>query len=52
MTDRCIVRVNFSPADGRVGQAVGGFLRYIQHRDLHPDSKVHPQIGGLVKYIV
>src|SRR5712691_5110151 len=51
MTERCIVRVKFTPADGHVGQAVGGFLRYVQHRDLHPESQVEPQIRGLVKYV-
>ena len=51
MTERCIVRVKFTLADGHVGQAVGGFLRYVQHRDLHPESRVDPDISGLVKYV-
>ncbi|TMC54245.1 MAG: hypothetical protein E6J20_04010 [Chloroflexi bacterium] len=51
MTERCIVRVKFSPADVHAGQAVSGFLRYVQHRDLHPEPRVEPKIGGLVKYV-
>ena len=51
MTERCIVRVKFTLADGRVRQAVGGFLRYVEHRDLHPESRVDPDISGLVKYV-
>ena len=51
MTERCIVRVKFTLAHGHVGQAVGGFLRYVQHRDLHPESRVDPDISGLVKYV-
>jgi hypothetical protein len=51
VTERCIVRVKFTPAAGRVGQAVGGFLRYVQHRDLHPEPRINPQIAGLVKYV-
>src|SRR6266550_7088764 len=51
MSERCIVRVKFSPADGQVGRAVGGFLRYVQHRDLHSEPRVDPKIAGLVKYV-
>ena len=51
MSERCIVRVKFTPADGQLRQTVGGFLCYVQHRDLHPESRVDPQIRGLVKYV-
>jgi hypothetical protein len=51
MTERCIVRVKFTPADGQAGKTVGGFLRYVQHRDLHPEPRVDPKIAGLVKYV-
>jgi hypothetical protein len=37
-----------------VRRAVGGFLRYVQHRDLHPDSKPArptPEVSGLLKYV-
>lgn len=56
MTERCIVRVKFTPAGSAsaVRQAVGGFLRYVQHRDLHPDSKPAgptPEVSGLLKYV-
>lgn len=35
-------------------RAVGGFLRYVQHRDLHPDStpqRSAPKVTGLLKYV-
>jgi len=51
VTQRCIVRVKFTPAGGHVGQSVGGFLRYVQHRDLHPEARVDPKVAGLVKYV-
>ena len=56
MSDRCFVRVKWDPATsaGDARRAVGGFLRYIQHRDLHPDSKplrTTQDVHGLVKYV-
>ena len=51
MSERCIVRVKFTLADSQVRRAVGGFLRYVQHRDLHPDPKADPRVGGLIKYV-
>jgi len=51
MSERSIVRVKFTLADSQVRRAVGGFLRYVQHRDLHPDSKADPRVGGLIKYV-
>lgn len=56
VSERCIVRIKFTPAgSGReVRQAVGGFLRYVQHRDIHPDSKIPrptPEVAGLLKYV-
>jgi len=51
MSERCIVRVKFTPANAQAGKAVGGFLRYVQHRDLHPEAAVDPKIAGLVKYV-
>lgn len=54
--ERCFVKVEFDPATSgsQVGRAVGGFLRYIQHRDLHRTSKpARPthEVAGLVKYV-
>ena len=54
--ERCFVKVEFDPATpgSQVRRAVGGFLRYIQHRDLHPAPKLvrpTPDIAGLVKYV-
>lgn len=56
MSERCFVKVRWDPATtpGDAGRAVGGFLRYIQHRDLHPDSASTaktPAVAGLVKYV-
>jgi len=54
-SERCIVRVKFTPAGAgaEVRRAVGGFLRYVQHRDLHPDSTppAAPKVAGLLKYV-
>ncbi len=56
MSERCFVKVAFDPGSSgsQVRRAVGGFLRYIQHRDVHPTSKVArptPDVAGLVKYV-
>lgn len=56
MSDRVILAVKFTPAGaaGQVRQAVGGFLRYVQHRDLHPtppDGRPRPGVSGLLKYV-
>ena len=56
MSERCIVRIKFTPAGTgtEVRRAVGGFLRYIQYRDFHPDSRApRPalQVSGLLKYV-
>ena len=56
MSERCFVKVAFDPGSSgsQVRRAVGGFLRYIQHRDLHPTSKLGrptPDVAGLIKYV-
>ena len=55
MAERCILAVRFTPAMSarQVGKAVGGFLRYLQHRDLHPPEAPadRAQVQGLVKYV-
>ncbi len=57
MSDRCIVAARFTPAGspGQVRKAVGGFLRYVQHRDLHPTESdarpTKPEVAGLLKYV-
>jgi hypothetical protein len=56
VSEGCIVRVKFTPAGAgaEVRRAVGGFLRYVQHRDLHPDStppQRTPKVAGLLKYV-
>ena len=53
MSERCFVKVQWDPASsaGSLTRAVGGFLRYIQHRDLHPDStRTASRVGGMLKY--
>ena len=57
MSERCIVAVHFTPAGslGLVRKSVGGFLRYVQHRDLHgPERRAataKPEVAGLLKYV-
>jgi len=55
MSERCFVRVKWDPVTGPGARpSVAGFLRYIQHRDLHPDSVAPPaasQVVGLLKYV-
>ena len=57
MSDRVILAVKFTPAgtSAKVRKAVGGFLRYIQHRDKHADSEPvgpkDPRVSGLLKYV-
>lgn len=52
MSERCIVAARFTPAGSpaAVGKTVGGFLRYVQHRDLH-SNQPEPKVTGLVKYM-
>jgi len=56
VTERCFVKVEFDPATsgGRVRRSVGGFVRYVQHRDLHPtpeSARSTRDIAGLAKYV-
>ncbi len=55
MSERCIVAVRFTPAGSLalVRKAVGGFLRYVQHRDLHAEAAApaRPQVAGLLRYV-
>jgi hypothetical protein len=54
MTERCVIKVEFDPATPgtTVRSAVSGFVRYIQHRDLHPAPKPSAHaVAGLVKYV-
>jgi relaxase-like protein len=56
MSDRVILAVKFTPAGppALVRKAVGGFLRYVQHRDVHPgqpSARAKPEIAGLLKYV-
>lgn len=48
MSDRCFLGVKYTPVVARVGTKVGGFLKYVQHRDQHPDRD---QVKGLLKYV-
>jgi hypothetical protein len=56
MSERVILALKYSPSGSasQVRKAVGGFLRYVQHRDLHPTeplSKPRPEVSGLLKYV-
>jgi len=51
-----ILAVKFTPAGSgsQVRRAVGGFLRYVQHRDVHPTQRggrPRPEVSGLLKYV-
>jgi len=56
VSDRAILAVKYTPASapGLVRRAVGGFLRYVQYRDKHPEPQAapaDPRVGGLLKYV-
>lgn len=56
MSERVILAVKFTPAGAasQVRKAVGGFLRYVQHRDLHPtqpEGRPRPEVSSLLKYV-
>lgn len=41
--------MKYTPVSPRAGQQIGGFLKYVQHRDRHRD--LPPQVEGLLKYV-
>lgn len=56
MSERVILALKYTPAGAgsKVRKAVGGFLRYVQHRDLHPtqpEGRPRPEVSGLLKYV-
>ena len=56
MSECVILAVKFTPAGtaGQVRKAVGGFIRYVQHRDFHPTEpggRLRPEVSGLLKYV-
>ncbi len=52
MSERCILAVRWTAAGAGAHKAVGGFLRYVQHRDLHsPDTAPNSEVRGLLKYV-
>jgi hypothetical protein len=56
VNERVILAVKFTPAGSGsvVRKAVGGFLRYVEHRDLHPTqdhARRKPEVSGLLKYV-
>ena len=55
MSERVFLKTEFTPVavGSQVRKAVGGFLRYIQHRDQHPSQEkcLNPHVSGLVKYV-
>jgi len=52
MAERAILAVAYTPVSGdrSAKRAVAGFLKYVQHRDQHPEPK--PAVEGLLKYVV
>jgi len=51
MPERSILAVAYTPVSGACSakRAVAGFLKYVQHRDQHPEPK--PAVEGLLKYV-
>ncbi len=51
LSTRAILTVKYTPAAGNAGKAVGGFLRYVQHRDHTPPPERESGIACLVRYV-
>ena len=51
LSTRAILSVRYTPAAAGAAKLVGGFLRYVQHRDHHPDPEHEKGIAGLVRYL-
>ena len=51
MPERSILAVAYTPVSGTCSakRAVAGFLKYVQHRDQHPEPK--RAVDGLLKYV-
>jgi len=51
MPERSILAVAYTPVSGACSakRAVAGFLKYVQHRDQHPETK--SAVEGLLKYV-
>jgi len=50
---RAILSLRYTPVSvaGGVRRAVGGFLRYVQHRDQHIDAPSGDGLDGLMRYV-
>lgn len=46
--ERCVLRVQYTPVSAHVRKQVGGFVKYIEHRDQHPTEQ---KVSGLLKYV-
>ena len=51
LSTRAIVSVKYTPASSAAGKAVGGLLRYVQHRDHQEPAEREQGIAGLVRYV-
>lgn len=51
LSTRAILSVKYTPASSQAGKAVGGFLRYVQHRDHQEPPERERGIAGLVRYV-
>jgi hypothetical protein len=49
LSDRCILGVKYTAVTPKAGTQIGGFLKYVQHRDRHGD--LPPKVEGLLKYV-
>lgn len=51
LSSRAILSVKYTPATPSATKAVGGFLRYVQHRDHHEAPERERGVAGLVRYV-
>jgi len=52
-SSRAVLSLRYTPVSvaGGVRRAVGGFLRYVQHRDQHVDAPRGDGLDGLMRYV-
>ena len=51
-SNNIVLTARVMPAPGKAGAAdVARFVRYVQHRDIHPDSKQAQDVDDLIAYV-
>jgi hypothetical protein len=51
LSSRAILSVKYTPVSRLAPKAIGGFLRYVQHRDHHETPERERGVAGLVRYV-